>query len=76
MVISVFQAAIRCMSVIGKLKGLGLAISAGIMSIVLLALAKAYYARVCESHVWNLTTGCVSVDRTRLSSAHSNLVPA
>lgn len=78
MVISVVQAFLRCMSVTAKKPKIGLPFTAVAMFIICFAMAKVYFAFLCDYHVWNLTsymegeTGCVDLSNMTQDASDSS----
>lgn len=63
MLISALQAVARVWHSIGRL-GLVGCLNAILVVVALLWVgAKVYFAYICEDHLWNLTTGCVTMEK-------------
>lgn len=78
MVISVAQAFLRCMNVTAKKPKIGLPFTLVAMFIICFAMAKVYFAFICDYHVWNLTsfmqgeTGCVDLSNMTQDASASD----
>jgi len=62
MIASATQALIRCKLIIPKLGGLGFLLSFIAVFVVAWSGAKVYYTYNCPSHLWNISSGCVTID--------------
>ena len=61
MICSTIQALIRCKLILPKLGGLGAFLSLIALFAIGWSGAKVYYTYHCDSHLWNLTSGCVVI---------------
>jgi len=59
MCFSTIQALVRCKILVPKLGGLGAVLTAIALFAIAHSGAKVYYVYKCDSHLWNLTSGCV-----------------
>lgn len=59
MIASAVQALIRCKLILPKLGGLGAGLSVVAIFAVAWSAAKVFFTYKCESHMWNISTGCV-----------------
>merc|ERR1740130_122193 len=61
MIASAVQAVLRCKLLIPKLGAIGAAMSGIAMLVVVCSGAKVYFTYNCDSHLWNLSSGCVPI---------------
>merc|ERR1712087_910219 len=66
MIVSAAASFIRCKIVVSKLGAKGMILAAMSLFIVGLSGAKVYFSFKCDSHLWNLSTGCVVVNSTAI----------
>jgi hypothetical protein len=71
MVASAIQALIRCRQAVKKLGGKGMGLALIILFTVGWSGAKVFFTYKCDSHLWNLSTGCVTILPTPASNGTS-----
>merc|ERR1719198_989066 len=74
MVCSSIQAVTRCKINSGKLGGLGVLLSFLAIGIIGLSGAKVYFAHKCQSHLWNLSSGCVKIATETIMTTPETIV--